>query len=152
MTATSVIPSRAGEAVSSHSLLSHFYICNYSAERYLDLPPQLSCSVLQPNSRDLRDDICTHGGAARLPWSRRGEGRDGFGVCSCKQEGFVGPGQQQQGPPGSALRLCGEPAGTDRSQLESRVSGSCRIMGANLPVGFINSHLHFSISVPVHQG
>lgn len=51
MTATSVIPSRAEEAASSRSLLSHFYICNYSAERYLDLPLQLllSCSVLQPN-------------------------------------------------------------------------------------------------------
>lgn len=60
--------------------------------------------------------------------------------------------RQQQGPAASALRLCGELAGTDRSQLESRVSGSCEIMGANLAVEFINSHLHFSISFPVHQG
>lgn len=57
-----------------------------------------------------------------------------------------------RGAAASALRLCGELAGTDRSQLESRVSGSCEIMAANLAVEFINSHLHFSISLPVHQG
>lgn len=53
MTATSVIPSR-GETAFPRLFFFFFllfYIDNYSAEHYLDLPPQLllSCSVVQPN-------------------------------------------------------------------------------------------------------
>lgn len=156
MTATSVIPSRAGEAASSRSPLSHFYICNYSAERYLDLPPQLplSRSALQPN---YISEMTFPLAAARPGSPRQGEERDAMARAFVlpNKKGLFFPSSSRAGcehPAGSALRLCGEPAGTDRSQLESRGSGSCQIMGANLAVEFINSHLHCSISVLVHQG
>lgn len=152
MTATSVIPSRAEEAASSRSLLSHFYICNYSAERYLDLPPRLllSCSVLQPNYIS----EMTFPLRAAQPGSpgEGGEGRDGSNICSSQQEGFVLAPAAAGAAVGTRLALPCSDVGTDRSQLESRLSGSCEIMAANLPVEFINSHLHFSISAAVHQG
>lgn len=95
--------------------------------------------------------------AARLGSPRNGEERDAAAPAFVlpNKKGLFFPGSSRagcEGPAGSALRLCGELAGTDRSQLESGVSGSCEIMGANLAVEFINSHLHFSISFPVHQG
>lgn len=144
MTATSVIPSRAEEPLLS---LSSFPFLHMQLQRRALFGfASAAAAVLQraPAKLHFRDGISTASSAARLP--SEGEQRDAVAAAA-----FVlanKPGLLGRSSPAAVPEL----AGTPRSQPGRRVSGRCAIMPANLPVEFINSHSHSSISFPVHQG
>lgn len=139
MTATSVIPSRAEEAAPLALLFPIFtyaitvpsviWICLRSCRCPAACSSQITFQRWHFHSQQ----------RARLP--SEGEQRDAVALHLFLQTSRVCCA-------GAAPRPC-----RDRPiQPGSGASGSCGITAAHLAVEFINSHLHSSISLPVHQG